>query len=281
MKLEQDDVDRICRLIVDRDLDTQYVADRYDIGRRRVQQLATEYREAGELPTIETPGRKPDAEYPADLVSRVLELQELHEQGAQAIAHILRHQDGITIDNNRVHTILKEAEKVTENPAKQGRQRPWVRFEREYSLVTVHLDWYQNDREDRVLAVEDDTSRKVLEVITDHGSEFYANTRDKNGEADHAFETYLTENEIQQTLCKIGRPQSNGKLERFFQTYEKHRWRFDSLEPFLEYYNDHRPHQSLRYDDLETPTEAFDRLLPTAEDAGQLAVADGGDDGMK
>lgn len=170
---------------------------------------------------------------------------------------------------------------MTENPAKQGRQRPWVRFEREYSLVTVHLDWYQNDREDRVLAVEDDTSRKVLEVITDHGSEFYANTRDKNGEADHAFETYLTENEIQQTLCKIGRPQSNGKLERFFQTYEKHRWRFDSLEPFLEYYNDHRPHQSLRYDDLETPSEAFDRLVPTAEDAAQLAPAEGGDDATK
>ena len=312
MKLEQDDVDRICRLVVDHDFDTQYVADRYDIGRRRVQQLATEYREAGELPTIETPGRKPDAEYPADLVSRVLELQELHEQGAQAIAHILRHQDGITIDNNRVHTILREAEKVTANPAKQGRQRPWVRFEREYSLVTVHLDWYQNDREDRVLAVEDDTSRKVLgmieedgrsgaatvelletvreetatdgevlEVITDHGSEFYANTRDKNDEADHAFETYLTENEIQQTLCKIGRPQSNGKLERFFQTYETHRWRFDSLEPFLKYYNDHRPHQSLRYDDLETPSEAFDRLVPTAEDAAQLAPAEGGDDATK
>ena len=167
VKLEQDDVDKICRLVVNRDLDTQYVADRYDIGRRRVQQLAKEYRETGELPTIETAGRKPYAEYPADLVSRVLELQELHEQGAEAIAHILRQQDGITIDNNRVHAILQEAEKVTENPAKQGRQRPWVRFERDYSLVTVHLDWYQNDRDDRVLAVEDDASRKVLGIIED------------------------------------------------------------------------------------------------------------------
>jgi transposase len=93
VKLERDDVDRICRLAVDHDLDTQYVADRYDIGRRRVQQLAKEYRETDELPTIETPGRK-------------LELQELHEQGAEAIAHILRQQDGITIDSNRVHAIL-------------------------------------------------------------------------------------------------------------------------------------------------------------------------------
>ena len=85
----------------------------------------------------------------------------------------------------------------------------------------------------------------------------------------------------QNDVDRICRPQSNGKLERFFQTYETHRWRFDSLEPFLEYYNDHRPHQSLRYDDLETPSEAFDRLLPTAEDAAQLAPAEGGDDATK
>jgi transposase len=165
VKLDQDDVDRICRLVVNHDLDTEYVADRYDISRRRVQQLAKDYRETSTLPTIETSGRKPYAEHPADLVIRVLDPHELHEQGAQAIAHILRHQDGITIDNNRVHAILQAADNVTENPAKQGRQRPWVRFGWDYSLVTVHLDWYQNDRDDWVLAVEGDASRKVLGMI--------------------------------------------------------------------------------------------------------------------
>ncbi|MFC6764662.1 integrase core domain-containing protein [Natrinema soli] len=122
---------------------------------------------------------------------------------------------------------------------------------------------------------------ELLEVITDHGTEFYANTRDDHGEADHQFESYLADNDIKQTLCQVGRPQSNGKIERFFQTYEKHRWRFDSLEAFLEYYNQDRPHQSLRYDELETPAEAFDRLLPTAQDAASLAVADGGGDATK
>lgn len=312
MKLEQDDVDRLCRLVVDHDLDTAYVADRYDISRRRVQQLAKEYRDTEEIPAIETPERKPYAEYPADLPERILDLYELHEQGAEAIAHLLRERDGLTIDNNRVHAILQEYEHVTENPNKQGRRRPWVRWEREYSLITVHLDWYQNDRDEWVLAVEDDASRKilgmieeksrsgaasvqlldtarertandgkVLEVITDHGAEFYANKRDQHGEADHAFENYLTEHDIKHTLCTVGRPQSNGKIERFFQTYEKHRWRFDSLDSFVEYYNEQRPHQSLRYDDLETPSEAFERLLPTAQDTARLALADGGDDATK
>jgi len=129
VKLEQDDVDRICRLVVDHDLDTQYVADRYDISRRRVQQLAKEYRDTSTLPTIETPGRTPYAEYPADLVDRILELYERHEQGAEGIAHILRQHDGISIDNNRVHAILQEYDNVTKNPNKQGRKRPWVTSE--------------------------------------------------------------------------------------------------------------------------------------------------------
>lgn len=187
-----------------------------------------------------------------------------------------------------------------------------MRWERDFSLVRVHLEWYQNDRCDWCLGVEDDASRtvlgiietavrssaksvrlldkvrdsqadtgQILEVVTDHGSEFYAPNRDDRGEASHAFEEYLDEHAIKHILCKIGRPQSNGKLEVFFQTYDKQRWRFAGLCEFLEYYNTERPHQSLKYDDLETPAEAYDRLLPNAEDAAVLAVADGGDHGTK
>ncbi|MFC6764663.1 hypothetical protein [Natrinema soli] len=160
MQLDQDDVDRVCHLVVDHELDTQYVAERFEISRRRVQQLAKEYRDTGELPTLQTPGRKPYAEYPANLVDRILELYARHEQGAEAIAHVLRSRDGLTIDNNRVHAILQEYEHVTENPNKQGRKRPWVRWEREYSLVTVHMDWFENSRKQWCLAVEDDASPK-------------------------------------------------------------------------------------------------------------------------
>lgn len=51
--------------------------------------------------------------------------------------------------------------------------------------------------------------------------------------------------------------------------------------PVLEYYNNEHPHQSLRDDELETPAEAFDRFLPTPEDAAQLAVTGGGEDATK
>jgi len=159
------------------------------------------------------------------------------------------------------------------------------------------MDWYKNDRGDSVLAVEDDASRVVfdmietesrsaaksvellervqhqwsspvpiLEVITDHGTAFVNHRVDERPCLEHTFERYLHNNDIKHTLCKVGRPQSNGKIERFFQTYEKHRWRLGTLEEFLAFYNEERPHMSLDWDNLETPAEAFDRLVPSPTD---------------
>ena len=293
MKLDQDDVTQICKRVVDHGLDTQFVAEQFEISRRRVQQLAKEYRETGDIPTLDTPGRSPYAEYPSDLEDRILEIHRTYNLGAEAVSNVLRVRDGISIDTNRVHTLLEENDYVTNNQNKQGRTRPWVRFEREYAGVTVHMDWYHNDRGEQVLAVEDDASRRVfdmietdsssahasvelldsvgqnwdspipiLEVITDHGSEFINTRQDERPCLDHEFERYLHDNDIKHSLCKVGRPQSNGKIERFFQTYEKQRWRFDSLQAFLDFYNKERPHMSLTWDELETPYEAFHRLMP-------------------
>jgi putative transposase len=295
--LDQDDAIQICKRVVDHDVETKIVAEQFEISRRRVQQLAKQYREGGEIPELETPGRKPYATYPADLEERVLELHQRLGAGAVAIAHVLRVRDDLSVANNHVHEILQEYEHVTENTTKQGRRRPWVRFEREYAGVTVHMDWYTNEEGQQVLAVEDDASRRVfdmievdassasqsvelldsvrekletpvpiLEVITDHGSEFINTHQDERPCLDHAFEGYLHENDIKHTLCTVGRPQSNGKIERFFQTYDKHRWRLGTLSEFLAFYNEERPHMSLDWDNLETPAEAFDRLLPPPAD---------------
>ncbi|MFB6282452.1 MAG: integrase core domain-containing protein [Halobacteria archaeon] len=225
-----------------------------------------------------------------------MELHQIHGVSAVAIDHILRVRDDVAIANNKVHEILLDNNSVTRNKRKQGRQRPWVRWERDYSLISVHLDWYYNERDEWCLAVEDDGSRMVLdmievdsasaekavelldevrrefeeevpvlEVITDNGTEF-VNSKTDGIDPDHVFEGYLEENGIDHTLCKVGRPQINGKIERFYQTYGKQRWRFSSLDEFIGYYNTERPHMSLKWGELETPSEAFERLLPTPEE---------------
>jgi hypothetical protein len=82
VKLEQEDVSRICRRVVDHELDTQFVADQFDISRRRVQQLAKEYRDTGDIPQLETPGRDSYAEYPDDLEQRILDVHDIAENPA-------------------------------------------------------------------------------------------------------------------------------------------------------------------------------------------------------
>jgi len=118
-------------------------------------------------------------------------------------------------------------------------------------------------------AVEEfDSPVSILEVITDHGSEFVNPHQEDHPDRDHEFERFLHKNDIEHTLCKVGRPQSNGKIERFFQTYEKHRWRFRTLSEFLTFYNEERPHMSLNWVNLETPAEAFGRLVPSPATGG-------------
>jgi len=62
--------------------------------------------------------------------------------------------------------------------------------------------------------------------------------------------THLSDDE------KRNNPQTNGKIERWFQEYRRHRWRFDTAYAFAEWYNDHVP-GALDLDYFETPNDAF------------------------
>jgi len=93
------------------------------------------------------------------------------------------------------------------------------------------MDWDRSDRGDHGLAVEDDASWfvfdmietdaqsaarsvelldsvqeqldtpvPILEVITDHGSEFVTPQQDERPDLDHEFERYLHENDIKHSL---------------------------------------------------------------------------------
>ena len=65
---------------------------------------------------------------------------------------------------------------------------------------------------------------------------------------------------IKHILAAVGKPTTTGKIERWFGTYDREVWRFETLDDFLFYYNQVRPHQSLEY---EKPMEVFlGDLLP-------------------
>jgi transposase InsO family protein len=92
---------------------------------------------------------------------------------------------------------------------------------------------------------------QFAELITDNGAEFASRKRPQ----EHPFELMLSELGIKHRYTRPYRPQTNGKVERFWRTLEDdlvEGTTFANLDEFatelgqfLIYYNDFRPHQAL------------------------------------
>ena len=95
---------------------------------------------------------------------------------------------------------------------------------------------------------------EVDAVMTDNGAEFGSGPNTNNKE-EHPFERLLLEMRMKHIYTKPYRPQTNGKIERFWKTlkedfiedalYENLDDLKNELLGFLVYYNEHRPHTSL------------------------------------
>lgn len=91
------------------------------------------------------------------------------------------------------------------------------------------------------------------EIIADNGPEF--GTAQSLQKHNHPFERMLVEVGIKRRYTRPYRPQTNGKVERFWRTLQEdliHETDFDSLEElqnelaqYLYYYNHERPHQGI------------------------------------
>jgi transposase InsO family protein len=89
------------------------------------------------------------------------------------------------------------------------------------------------------------------EILSDNGAEFAS----RNNLEEHPFEAMLLELGIKHRYTRPYRPQTNGKIERFWRTLDEdliEGTTFDNLDHFanelfeyLIYYNNYRPHQAL------------------------------------
>lgn len=104
---------------------------------------------------------------------------------------------------------------------------------------------------------------KFEKIITDNGAEFAS----KNNTKQHPFERMLLEVGVQHKYTRPYRPQTNGKVERFWRTIKDDLLEsggFDNVEKLEEelfkymiYYNEIRPHQSLNG---KTPVSILEKL---------------------
>ena len=253
------------------------------ISVRRVYQVKEAFDKTGEMPDIGKHAgrpRKPFNEWEIVLVKNAF---EKYRVSADTLERLIDRDFNKHIGHNRVHQILVYLGYAKKKTIKDIRKKKWIRYERRHSLTAVHIDWHYF-KGTWVFGVEDDASRKMLaliesdkestnnsilgmelalkhgkikQCISDHGSTFISNFAGGYSR----FREYLKSNGIKQILCRIKHPQSNGKMEKWFECYDRNREAFETKEEFMYWYNDLKPNRALNFDELETPSQAFIRKL--------------------
>ena len=265
-----------------RGLTNRELADSQKISPRWVRFLCSQYRNQGRI-VVKRPGR-PRKPIPLEDIKLILK-EHPRNSGAIILEQRIQGKYHKHIPHNTIHMVLKHAGYARDEPKKQKR-RKWVRYEREHSLSLVHADWheskavpgkwviaYLDDASRMILAMDEydhattenslKTLRKAMEVakpyggirqlLTDNGSQFL-----------REFNKAIEGTGIEHIYTRVNHPQSNGKIEKFYDTYNKKRSRFKSLEEFVEWYNTDRLHMSLNMRYAETPSQAFLRKMDPA-----------------
>ena len=247
---------------------------------RRVDEVWKEYLMTGEIPVIgKAVGRPmiPIEDWEKELVKK---FYEKYRVSADTLERLIERDENKHLSHYKIHKILLELGYAKAKARKDKRKKDWIRYERMHSLTAAHIDWHYNGRV-WVFAVIDDASRfmlaliecsspttkksiegvklaleygKIKQCISDRGSQFM-NNMDGYSE----FQEFLKLVEIKHIKTKLKHPQSNGKVERWFECYDNHRKAFETKEEFLKWYNEVRPHRSLNFEMLETPKQAFIR----------------------
>ena len=253
------------------------------ISVRRVDQVWKDYNDAGVLPQIGNKNGRPRKIFEELEITLVKNAFEKYRVSADTLERLIDRDYKKHIGHNRIHQILIYLGYAKKKINKDVRKKKWIRYERRHSLTAVHIDWHYF-KGIWVFGVEDDASRKLLaliedekestdnsilgmklalkhgrikQCISDHGSTFISNFTD----GDSRFKEYLKSKGIKQILCRVKHPQSNGKMEKWFDCYDRNREAFETKEKFMNWYNDLKPHRALNFDELETPSEAFIRKL--------------------
>ena len=152
-----------------------------------------------------------------------------------------------------------------------------------------HVDWSEYEGK-QYCAFIDDRSRKIMaagvfsnankektiflfyqamlmnevcpvKVLSDKGTQFFANIRNKQGErALSEFEQELKAIGIELWTSRRNHPQTNVKMEKWFDTMKKRKKRHpqEKLQEFVKWYNEVRIHHALGY---KTPEEVYRQNL--------------------
>lgn len=269
------------------------MAARWGVTPRWLRKLLQRWRRSGTVPRL-NPRRRPPGPPLTEEQKRWIEEEHLRSpRGATKLWRALARR-GLRLPHQKVYLYAKSRGWAVPNPRKQ-RPRGRCRYEREHTGSLLHTDFHRTSvNHPHAILYEDDASRMVLsggefpeestehalevlekalavaaswgltirEVNTDRGTEFFVSEKsDRPEPSEGRFQRFLAGKGIRHVVSRAQNPQTNGKLERLWYEYDRHRWRFSTLTEFIDWYNG-EIHDALWLEMHETPREAFQRELP-------------------
>ncbi len=220
--------------------------------------------------------RKPNKIYykiTKQVKEEIINLRKKTGWGAKRLKQILSH---LKLSHVTINNIIKE-KGLTRKEGNRGTRAKYVRFQRKHANSLWHVDDSEFGEKGKIIAVIDDCSRyslgilkvnnvntnvvikfldelikkfgKPRQIISDNGSPYGLKSKHSR------FDRWCRRNNIDHIRTRVKRPQTNGKVERLFQTIGKEiKFCNNDLEYFRCRYNQFRPHESLNW---QTPSEVF------------------------
>jgi putative transposase len=256
------------------------------IHRSALYQIIDKYKQDGFDGLKDHKTGRPETKLSLNAEIIIFDLRKRFGYGACHIEQILKKK-GFGISHRQIEKLLLRNDLVKPNIKKQ-RPRKYVRFEMQKPNDMAHTDWTYDPFTTRNFSVFiDDRTRLITSfglfkrataensvallksavasygkpkcVMTDHGAQYYANREDAKQE-NTQFRIALDVLGIKHYLARVKRPQTNGKVERFFLTYktEYATGSFSCIKDFIKHYNEERLHMSLGY---RTPKEIWGELV--------------------
>lgn len=210
------------------------------------------------------PGGRPRKTVPEGTRNAVLALRRTHGWNEKKIQRELGN-----VSYHAVRQVLAEAHVLGVAPPR--RRRTFREFERPLPNHLWQADFTLLEDASWLFALIDDYSRYLVDamefeepstenalfvcrravkqhgipyqLMTDHGSQFWNNDRERP----NAFGQILQTWGVEHILAGIKHPQTCGKIERWFGSYKNESPRFHGLNEYLYYYNYCRPHGGIYY----------------------------------
>ena len=213
---------------------------------------------------------------------RVKEEWQKFQCGSVKLHWIMRSK-GFSVSQRKIQQIMDEFNLTAPCPKRRG-QRKYCSYRWPSCLIVLHTDWSNCPKtKKKIIAYIDDHSRFIIgyglydketgentlnclyrilfehgipyAIITDRGSQFYANKIGKKKKGRCKFQEVLEHMGIKHIVARAHHPQTNGKIERWFGTYKREfNGRFRNIDEYVKFYNYERPHQRLDY---KTPAQVF------------------------